>query len=186
MNELRRPSVKTLETARLRLEPFAVRHVDSLWKSIVVSLDELKTWLPWAVNASIEEVRSFAGMCETDWDENKSWQFVILSGEEAIGVIGLSDAEVQTRRAELGYWMRTADAGKGFMTEAGAALIDFGFNELGLNRIELEAGIDNIGSQRVAEKLGFKREGMAREAGWAGVGFYDTIRYGLLNTDSRA
>ena len=108
-----------------------------------------------------------------------------MSDEGPIGVIGLSDAEVQTRRAELGYWMRTADAGKGFMTEAGAALLDFGFNELGLHRIELEAGTDNLGSQKVAEKLGFKREGMARQAGWAGIGFYDTIRYGLLSTDPR-
>jgi RimJ/RimL family protein N-acetyltransferase len=85
----------------------------------------------------------------------------------------------------MGYWMRTEDAGKGFMTEAGVALLDFGFGELRLHRVELEAGVDNIGSQRVAEKLGFRREGRAREAGWAGVGYYDTIRYGLLRTDSR-
>ena len=66
MGELSRPSISALETARLRLEPFAVRHVDDLWKSIIVSMNELKTWLPWAVNASIEEVRSFAATCETE------------------------------------------------------------------------------------------------------------------------
>ena len=99
--------------------------------------------------------------------------------------MGLDDAQPDTSRAEMGYWLRTADAGKGLMTEAGAAVIEFGFEQLGLHRIELEAGVDNPGSQKVAEKLGFKREGLAREAAWAGVGFYDTVRFGLLVTDSR-
>ena len=71
------------------------------------------------------------------------------------------------------------------MSEAAAAVIEFGFNELGMHRIELEAGVGNDASIKVAEKLGFKREGLARQAGWAGNGYYDTVRFGLLSTDPR-
>src|SRR5687768_9409791 len=148
-------------------------------------MNELREWLPWAVNADEEETRAFARTCQADWSENRSWTFVILRDDEAIGTIGLADSEPQTKRAELGYWMRSADAGKGYMSEAAEAVIEFGFNELGMHRIELEAGVGNEASIKVAEKLGFKREGLARKAGWAGNGYYDTIRFGLLSTDPR-
>lgn len=180
-----RPSVTTLETPTLRLEPLALHHVDSLWESVQSSLDQLREWLPWAVNPTIEETREFAKTCEADWAENKSWTFVILKGQHAIGTIGLADAEPMTRRAELGYWMRTSDVGKGLMTEAGTAVVEFGFSELNLHRIELEAGTENPGSLAVAAKLGFKREGLARQSGFAANGYYDCVRFGMLSSDPR-
>lgn len=185
MKELRRPSVTTLETERLRLEPLSPKHIDSMWKSALDSMEELRPWLPWAVDASLEETRAFAEMCESNWADNKAWAFAIIKDGEVIGTIGLDDAQSDTSRAEMGYWLRTADAGKSLMTEAAAAVIEFGFNQLGLHRIELEAGVDNPGSLKVAEKLGFRREGLAREAAWAGAGYYDTVRFGLLSTDPR-
>lgn len=185
MEQLRRPHESTLETARLRLEPLAPQHVDSLWDSVMESVDELKQWLPWAVSPTMKETLAFAETCKADWVENRSWTFAMCRGGEAIGTVGLADLEPQTRRAELGYWVRTADAGQGLMSEAAAATVDFGFSEIGLHRIELEAGVNNPGSIRVAEKLGFVREGLARKAGWAAPGFYDTVRFGLLSTDPR-
>ena len=52
------------------------------------------------------------------------------------------------------------------MTEAAAAAREFGFQSLGLTRIELRAGVANVGSWRVAEKLGMRREGTARGAAY--------------------
>ena len=92
-----RPSNTTIETPRLRLEPLAATHIDKLWKSITDSIDELREWLPWAVQATEEETRAFATTCEADWIENRSWTFVILRRGEAIGTIGLADSEPQTK-----------------------------------------------------------------------------------------
>jgi ribosomal-protein-serine acetyltransferase len=156
-----------------------------MWESVTASMTELRRWLPWAVDGTKDEARAFAKTCEKDWDENRAWTFAIISEDEVVGTIGLMDAEPQTKRAELGYWMRTADAGQGLMSEAAEAVIQFGFSQLGLHRIELEAGVDNLASIKVAEKLGFQREGLARESGWAGIGYYDTVRFGLLSTDPR-
>lgn len=71
------------------------------------------------------------------------------------------------------------------MTEAGRAVISFAFEVLDVHRIELHAGVSNKPSIRVAEKLGFQREGVLREAGRGAGGFYDAFVYGLLTTDVR-
>lgn len=64
--------------------------------------------------------------------------------------------------ADLAYWVRTNETKRGFATSAALRLVQFGFKELNLNRIEIVMEIDNIPSQRVAEKLGATKEGVAR------------------------
>jgi RimJ/RimL family protein N-acetyltransferase len=64
--------------------------------------------------------------------------------------------------ANLGYWVRTSATGHGVATTATRLAARFGFEELGMQRIEIVAALDNIPSQRVAEKSGAKREGVLR------------------------
>ena len=67
------------------------------------------------------------------------------------------------RTGEIGYWVRTDLANMGVATEAAEALLPFGFEEMGLHRILMRIGVGNHSSRRVAEKLGFSYEGIARE-----------------------
>ncbi|OJW80934.1 MAG: hypothetical protein BGO69_19825 [Bacteroidetes bacterium 46-16] len=68
------------------------------------------------------------------------------------------------QRAEIGYAMNSDDdKGKGYMSEAIAALIDHGFGPMGLNRIEAFVGLHNPASQRLMHKFGFTLEGVMRE-----------------------
>jgi ribosomal-protein-alanine N-acetyltransferase len=64
--------------------------------------------------------------------------------------------------ATLSYWVDEARNGRGLCTRAVATVIDFAFGELGLHRIEAGTLPDNFGSQRVLEKNGFERYGVAR------------------------
>ena len=64
---------------------------------------------------------------------------------------------------ELGYWIRANHEGRGHITRACRALIDIGFEELGLHRIEIRAGLENARSRAVPERLGFTYEGIERE-----------------------
>jgi ribosomal-protein-serine acetyltransferase len=84
---------------------------------------------------------------------------------------------------EVGYWLRTDRTGRGYATEAGAALIGWAFEELGAARLELRAGVENRASQRVAERLGFRREGRLRRGCPHPDGGYDCYLYGLLPED---
>ena len=65
--------------------------------------------------------------------------------------------------AETGYWIGPADRGRGYVTEALLAVAAYAF-EAGLYRLELLAATGNVASQRVAERAGFTREGVLREA----------------------
>jgi len=87
------------------------------------------------------------------------------------------------RLGELGYWVRTDRCGRGYATEASSSVVEFGFEEAGLHRLELRAGVDNRASQRVAEKLGFQQEGRLRQGGRGAEVPYDCYVYGLLVSD---
>ena len=85
---------------------------------------------------------------------------------ELLGMVGLhgiaARSERRTAHAELGYWMAEAARGHGYITEAARAVCRWGFEELGLERIDWLAFVGNEGSRRVAEKVGFAVEGTQR------------------------
>lgn len=83
---------------------------------------------------------------------------------ELIGGIGLSHIDYNVGSAELGYWLTEDYWRKGIMSEGLDSLINFAFNKLKLNRLVIPAYVPNVGSNRLAEKLGFKLEGVHREA----------------------
>jgi ribosomal-protein-serine acetyltransferase len=137
------------------------------------------------VNASLDETKRFAERAERGWLDGTEWDFVITEAGEAIGNIGLNRFIPLWRTCNVGYWMRSDRCGRGYMTEAASAAVEFGFTRVNAHRIELSASPDNPGSWRIAEKLGFRREGVLRDACWAGRGFMDMYMYGLLATDAR-
>jgi ribosomal-protein-serine acetyltransferase len=88
--------------------------------------------------------------------------------------------------SSIGYWMRADLTGKGYTTEATAGLLAFAFEAAGMYRVELRAGVENRASQRVAEKLGFTREGVLRRGCPVSADrAYDCYLYGLLSEDWR-
>jgi RimJ/RimL family protein N-acetyltransferase len=141
--------------------------------------------MAWAASSSLEETRDFAAKAEAAWAAGQAYHFSILRKAEVIGGISIEVRQPIERIGELGYWVRTDHAGQGVATEAGASLLDFGFEDLGLHRLELRAGTGNRASQRVAEKLGFRREGTLRQASLGAEAAYDAALYGLLASDPR-
>jgi RimJ/RimL family protein N-acetyltransferase len=176
---------RPLNTARLVLEPIGPEHSDGLWKATEPSLRELRPWLVWAEAASPETTAAFAAEAAQDWEEGRGYHFAILETGEVLGALGVDTPLPVHRIGDLGYWIRTDRAGRGYTTEAARAATGFGFGTLGLYRMELRAGVDNLASQRVAEKLGFRREGRLRRGCPGGQGAYDCYLYGLLAEDDQ-
>jgi RimJ/RimL family protein N-acetyltransferase len=176
----------TLRTPRLRLEPMDLSLAGELWEATQSSLKELRRWMRWAEQASLESTQAFAEEAERRWNEGLSYTFAVRDADGVVGGFGLDIHAGEGRIGELGYWIRTDRASRGYATEAGQALIDFAFAELGLYRLELRAGVDNLASQRVAEKLGFRREGRLRRGCAHGRTGYDCYVFGLLATDPRS
>ena len=88
-------------------------------------------------------------------------QFAIDEGGRMVGSIGMRVNE-PNRTGHIGYWCAPAARGHGVVTRALRRLCRFGVDELHLARLELITDPDNVASQRVAEKVGFRREGVLR------------------------
>lgn len=184
MNRVNAKPPRRIETERLVLEAVESRHGDPMFDAAETCRDYLSEWLDWAATSTRNGVKAFAKESARKWSRDEAYTFTIKLDGEVIGVVDLRRGS-SPNSAEMGYWMRQDVSGSGYMTEAAGALIDFGFTRLGLHRIVLFAGVDNHASRRVAEKLGFQREGLARHGSRAVNGYYDVYLYGLLETDPR-
>lgn len=103
---------------------------------------------------------------------------------ELIGTVGLAIADLD-HQAEIGYWFGREYWGNGFCTEAVVAVLDYGFEKLGLHRIFAQHISRNGASARVLEKAGFSREGLMRQHARKWGVFEDVVCYGMLCKDPR-
>ncbi|HEX9891762.1 MAG TPA: GNAT family protein [Actinomycetota bacterium] len=175
-----------LRTDRLELWPVEERWAQALWEAAEASLLEISPWMPWARRASRRETQRFCGASRAAWSEGRTFDFVWLDGGRVVGAGGVEFHDPDTRCGEVGYWVRTDAAGNGLGTEGTAAMVRFGFEQVGLHRVELKAGVENRASRRVAEKLGFTLEAeRLRDSGLGAGGYYDGALYALVETDPR-
>jgi [ribosomal protein S5]-alanine N-acetyltransferase len=107
---------------------------------------------------------------------------VVDQNADLAGFVKLFDIQYRSK-AEIGYWLAEPLWGKGLMPEAIEAVVTFAFDQLGLHRIYATTHVDNRASQRVLEKVGFKKEGVLRMHGRLQGKWADSVMYGLLNTD---
>jgi ribosomal-protein-serine acetyltransferase len=172
-----------LRTERLVLEPIEPQHADALWAGTEVSLSELGRWMLWAAGATQQATETFTAEAEREWAEGTGFHFSMFRQGDLAGALGLEVRAPVNRIGEIGYWVRSDLTGRGLATEAAGAVVAFGFEVVGLYRIELRAGVENQASQRVAEKLGFSREGTLRKGCPGSPEPYDCHMYGLLQED---
>lgn len=174
-----------LRTERLELRPSAPEHVDEIWEAVQSSQAELEVWMSWAIEPSRESTLDFLRRSADEWSSGREKNFTIFMDGSACGGCSLMRIDRLSMTAEIGYWMRSDLCRRNLMTEAAAAVVDFGFYQEGLHRIELRAGVENRASIRVAEKLGFRKEGTHRHDARGASGFYDSHSFARLITDPR-
>jgi RimJ/RimL family protein N-acetyltransferase len=168
----------TLTTERLLLRPFTERDVPDVLEA---GRDrQMRRWMVWAPNQTPAQAREFCIRVAHENPEQKIGFAVEFEGR-CSGSVSLQRAEWLFGRAEIGYWLAPWARGRGLMTEAVEAVVSYGFDK-GLHRVELLAAVGNEASQRVAERAGFEREGVLREAGIMGFGERtDLVMFARLN-----
>ena len=100
-----------------------------------------------------------------------------------VGSISVFHADWETRSAEIGYGVRADQRGKGYAPEALSAVARWALTDGGLQRAWLSTIAENVASQRVAEKAGFRLEGTLRRAGLEDDGLHDLMIYALLDDE---
>ncbi len=124
-----------------------------------------------------------------DWFQNRfveklgiRWGISLKGSDSIIGTIGFNNF-TKRHRANIGYDLQTNFWNRGIITEALKTVINFGFNELDINRIEAEVMQGNYASEKLLIKVGFKNEGILREWMYWNDKHYDMIMYSLLKAD---
>ncbi len=108
--------------------------------------------------------------------------FALVHEAGLVGAMGL-DFAPEHARAELGYWVGRPSWGQGFASEAARELVRYGFEVLGLNRIQAHHMVRNPASGRVLEKCGMQKEGVVRQYLKKWGEFEDIVMYSILASD---
>lgn len=127
----------------------------------------------------------YAEACVADWDGGRAVRFAVRDRQsrELLGVVGLDSCVHLHRSCELGYWLRRDATGKGLMTEAANASAEFAFSRMAMHRIRCAAATDNFPSLRVIQRLGFRFEGIARQAELVQSRWLDHAVFAKLSSD---
>ncbi len=128
----------------------------------------------------------FYGMQPSAWSEGRNafWTISDAGDGSVLGAISIS-LEEERQTGEIGYWCGPWARGRGVMTAAVALVRDWGFDDLGLERVEITTHQDNIASQRVALAAGFSREGLLRGYLTARGRRTDEVLFAMLPRDPR-
>ena len=143
---------------------------------------------PWTDRIEAE-VRDFVQMFVDQQAEQPRRKFqlaiVPVSGD-VIGNCGTRRKPENEWQADIGYELAPEHWGHGYATEAALAIVNFGLGELGLHRISSWRIADNVASARVLERVGLRLEGRWREDEHFKGRWWDTLLYGLLESEWRA
>ncbi|HEX2294871.1 MAG TPA: GNAT family protein [Actinomycetota bacterium] len=153
--------------------------------SLVTELQdrEVSRWvltIPWPYTD--DDAAAFLRFAEEQRDTHRGAHLaVVAQGDGALaGGVALAPIDWDNGSAALGYWTARSFRNRGIARRAGRLLVDWAFGDLGLERIELTCDPANVPSQRVAEELGFQREGHLRGHLRTSEGRRDSLLYGLL------
>lgn len=133
--------------------------------SVLETLDDLRRFpssMAWAMGEqTAEQAEDFCRSSAANWILRKDFPFLLFLREtgEHVGNCGLHRFDWEKRVFEIGWWGRKRFQGRGYVTEAAAAITEFAFGRLGARRVWCCSDELNASSWRVAERLGFRHEG---------------------------
>lgn len=153
----------TLSTKRLTLRSSIDKDSESLFKNYCSDIYSSR-FLTRKPHVNIEQTTNFLkDWCINSWVEESNrfaWVIALEDTDEAIGVFLV---EIEGHKAQIHYGISRAFEGKGFITEAGNAAVDWLLRQSNLQCIWAVCDLSNQGSIKVLEKLGFNREGVLRK-----------------------
>ena len=172
-----------LETKRLILRKLTNEDLEDMYE--YASNEQVTKYVTWATHRNLEDTKRFLDFALKQY-ESKSvapWGIEYKENGRLIGTVDFVSWQPKHNSAELGYVLSQPYWGKGITTEATKKLIQFGFDHMDLVRIQARCFVENIGSERVMEKVGMTFEGTLRKAMFAKGKHQDLKMYSILKED---
>ena len=169
-------------SAEIELRLLEERHAEQVFALIV---EDRERHPDLDKNLSLDDVKKKIRHDLILFADNKGLNVGVWYQGILAGTVRYHEIDWSHRSTELGYWVGGAFEGRGLITKACRALIDYAFTELGLNRIVISCAVGNQKSRAIAERLGFTQEGTLRQSEWLQDHFTDMAVYGMLASEWR-
>lgn len=154
-----------IETARLVLRPPRAGDGAAVNEAVLETIEALQRWMPWATPApTVEQSESWCRKAAANFAGRTELPLLLFleDGATFVGSSGLHRIDWTVPKFEIGYWVRRRFEGHRYVTESTAGITRFAFEALGARRVEIRTDDRNERSWRVAERLGFRLEGVLR------------------------
>ncbi len=154
---------------------------DALYRLIDSNRSYLSEWLSWVAETRsvMDTINYIFAMSEHDMYSSRYvmeiWYNNLLSG-----LIDVHNGDRLNKKAEIGYWLGEKFQGKGVMTRASSAIINYAFNDAGLNRITIKCAEGNKKSQAIPKRLSFNFEGIEKEGQYLYNKYVDLFVFSML------
>lgn len=146
----------------------------------------LRQWLPWVdTTLTIEDSKQFIIRATDQFYSDTGFHCAIIYRGRMAGVVGCVKLDPVNRSCEIGYWLGEEYQGKGLMTAVCRAMLAYLFDTILMNRAEIRCATDNKKSIAIPIRLGFRKEGVARQAAWLNDRFIDLAVYAMLADEWR-
>ena len=169
---------------KIKLKMLDLQDSEQLFELTVGSKDSLREWLPFIdYTKTVDDTKNFIRSTMKQFSENNGIQAGIWYEGNLAGVIGFHKIDWNNKSTSIGYWLGDKFVGNGLMTNAVKAFVDYALIDLGLNRVEIRAAVENKKSRAIPERLGFTHEGTIRQSEWLYDHYVDHEVYGILASD---
>lgn len=176
-----------LITERLNIKPVSERDILDIFD--LQSLEETAKFNTSGIPKNIDETKLNVENWIRENDKDKITKLIfkieLKDSKKFIGLIGINLGKEHYKNAEVWFQYHYKYWNKGYATESLKKILDFGFQELNLHRIEAGCAVENIGSISVLEKVGMLREAHTRKLLPLKSGWSDNYGYAILSTDKR-
>jgi RimJ/RimL family protein N-acetyltransferase len=176
----------TLDIGDAFARPYRESDTAALCAAVRESGPSLAQWLDWyRPDYSESDAEQWITCCTTGWANGDLFAFALFDAadKQFLGAVGISHRNRMHNFAGIGYWTRVSARGRGLAARLGRRVAAFGFERVGLSRIEIVAAMDNFASRRTAEKIGARFEGVQRSRLRVGERMQDAAMYALVPKD---
>jgi len=163
------------------LELAEERDAEAIFAVVDANRDHLRPWMPWVDGTvTAADTLGFLRFVRGEYAAGRAFHCNLKYRGAICGGIGLNRIDRAHDKADLGYWVAADLQGRGIVTRATRALTAAAFRDLGLHRVSIRAGVENVRSRAVPERLGFVFEGVLRGHEKVGDRYLDHASYSAI------
>ena len=168
--------------SRCKAKLYEPEDAEDIVAAVMESVLEVGRWMAWCrPGYSIDDARDWIRLQQELTRQDLAYEFAIRDDAgRYLGGCGVNQVNKANRFANLGYWVRTSAMGNGIAPAAARLVANEVFRATDLVRLEIVCAVENVRSQRVAEKVGAMREGVLRRRLAIPGGSSDAVMYSLV------